>query len=124
MTVNTDKLFNELKAKHTQNNKAIIEDENIEIEVNISEIRSLFTVKAKTVLKNANNIKDINNLIGVLNNAQNETVYGYEKGDNSLVVNANVWVDKKPSYKALQNVVNLTIANLKSVRTMIESEDK
>ena len=54
-----------------------------------------------------------------MNNIQDGVIYDYDS--NELKVKAALWYDKMPTYESMQDMINLTIAGLKSAKSIIEN---
>ena len=78
------------------------------------------TIKLSTVLENKNNC-EISKLLELINKSQDIFIYHYDNTTNKLFVCTHLWVDIKPTYSTLIELINEMVSSLKSIILTLEN---
>lgn len=120
--MNDKTIITQLKNQLSKNDYAQIEANGLILNVAIKTLTKICKIEISTSLSNLTNLNNAENIVKLINKTQNSFNYEFNEKTKALTLNTNMWIDVKPTYASLNELINEMISSIESIKLAIEME--
>lgn len=120
MKKNENDTLSKIKNQLSSNNEIKLNIDDIDITITTSVIKKICSIEMYFSL--VADEDQINKILNIYNSCQNGIIYQKTSEANKIKMLSCLWIDTKPTYKVLKEIINEMISSIKSMKQIIETE--